>query len=160
MRSKKLSDDYTTTAEVMIDCIKRISSQKTKYHFCLYPTTSLISKKDLVKAFNKVKKQKSDLLLVITEFASNPLRALKLLKKNNLHFYFNKFDKRRTQDLPKLFQDSGSFYIYDTKSLLKNSGKITKKTTYYYLNRYKAIDIDNEIDFKFAELLHKLKKRK
>ena len=36
LRSKKLSDDFTTTAEVLIDCIKKISSEKTEFHFCLY----------------------------------------------------------------------------------------------------------------------------
>ena len=45
LRSKKLANDFATTSEVVVDCIKRISSQTTKYHFCLYPTTTLLFKK-------------------------------------------------------------------------------------------------------------------
>ena len=35
LRSKKLSNDFATTKDVIIDCIKKIGSQKTKYHFCI-----------------------------------------------------------------------------------------------------------------------------
>ena len=57
LRSKKLSDDYTITADVIIDAIKN-SSENCQYHFCIYPTTTLISKFDLLRAFKKIKTQK------------------------------------------------------------------------------------------------------
>ncbi len=159
LRSKKLSDDYTITAEVIIDTIKKISSENCQYHFCIYPTTTLISKVDLLKSFKKIKKQKSDLLLAITEFNKNPLRALQIIKKNNIKFCNKKFVNFRTQDLPKFYEDSGSFYIYNTKSLIKNKGKLTKNSTFYLLNKGKSLDIDNIFDFKIAEYLYKVKKR-
>ena len=156
LRSKKLSDDFTTTSEVLIDCIERISSKKTAFHFCLYPTTTLISKEDLIKAYKKIKKEKANLLIAITDFETSPYRALKV-SNNKIDFYFKKYAKYRTQDLPKLFCDSGSFYIFKTVSLLKDKGKLNNKSTYYYLDRDKAVDIDNIKDFKLAELLFKNK---
>ena len=36
LRSKKLANDYTSTSDVVIDCINKISSQTTEYHFCLH----------------------------------------------------------------------------------------------------------------------------
>ena len=155
LRSKKLSDDNTNTAEVLINAIKKISSEDTKYHFCIYPTTTLISKSDLIKSFKKIKREKSDLLIAITDFDKSPYRALKLIGKKNIKFYFEKFSNCKTQDVPKLFQDSGSFYIHKTDTLIKNRGKLSKKSIYYYLNRYKAVDIDNAINFKFAEFLYR-----
>ena len=156
LRSKKLSDDFTTTSEVLIDFIERISSKKTAFHFCLYPTTTLISKEDLIKAYKKIKKEKANLLIAITDFETSPYRALKV-SNNQIDFYFKKYAKYRTQDLPKLFRDSGSFYIFKTVSLLKDKGKLNNKSTYYYLDRDKAVDIDNIKDFKLAELLFKNK---
>ena len=156
LRSKKLSDDFTTTVEVLKDCIKKISSEKTEFHFCLYPTTTLISKMDLIKAFNKIKKEKANLLITITDFESNPYRALKIIN-NNIKFFFEKYAKYRTQDVPKLYRDSGSFYIFKTNCLLKEKGRLNKKSTYYHLDRNKAVDIDNAKDFKLAELLFKNK---
>ena len=36
IRSKKISDDYTNTLEVVVDSIKKISSENEKYHCCIY----------------------------------------------------------------------------------------------------------------------------
>ena len=156
LRSKKLSDDYTATSDVLIDCIKKIPSTNTEYHFCLYPTTTLISKEDLIKAYKKIKKKKANLLIAITDFETSPYRALKL-SNNKISFYFKKYAKYRTQDIPKLYRDSGSFYIFKTDSLLRDNGKLDNKSTYYHLDRNKAVDIDNIKDFKLAELLFKNK---
>ena len=156
LRSKKLSNDYASTSDVLIDCIKKISSKKTEFHFCLYPTTALISKMDLIKAYKKIKKQKANLLIAITDFESNPHRALKLIN-NRINFNIKKYAKYRTQDLPNLYRDSGSFYNFKTESLIKYKGKLDNNSTFYHLDRNKAVDIDNIEDFKLAELLFKNK---
>jgi len=154
LRSKKLSGDFTSTAEVLIDCINKISSKKTVYHFCLYPTAALISKEDLIRAYKKIKKRKASMLIAITDFETSPYRALKL-SNSKINFYFKKYAKYRTQDIPKLYRDSGSFYIFKTASLLKDKGKLDNKSSYYHLDRNKAVDIDNIKDFKLAEMLFK-----
>ena len=106
-----------------------------------------------------MKKQKSDLLLAISEFNKNPLRALQIVQKNNIKFWNKKFANFRTQDLPKFYEDSGSFYIYNTKALFKNKGKLTKNSTFYLLSKKKSLDIDNIFDFKIAEYLYKVNKK-
>ena len=156
LRSKKLSNDYASTSDVLIDCIKKISSKETKFHFCLYPTTTLISKTDLIKAYKKIKKQKANLLIAITDFEYNPHRALKITN-NRINFNIKKYAKYRTQDLPNLYRDSGSFYIFKTESLIKYKGKLDNNSTFYHLDRSKAVDIDNIEDFKLAEILFKNK---
>ena len=54
IRKKKLADDYTPTFKVLIDCVKTLKSEKTPYHFCIYPTAIFIDKYDLRKAFKKI----------------------------------------------------------------------------------------------------------
>ena len=154
LRSKKLANDFTPLADVLVDCIKRISSQATKYHFCLLPTTTLIVKKDLINSFKKIKKIDFDHLSSVSEYDSSPYRALRFVGKNRIEFNSKKFALTRSQDLPKLCRH-GSFAIYRTKSLLKYDGKLPKKTTYYFIDKYRSIDIDTESDFKFAEFIFK-----
>ena len=155
LRSKKLANDFTPTPDVLIDCIKKISSQATKYHFCLYPTTTLILKKDLINSFKKIKKIDFDHLSSVSEYDASPHRALRFVGKNRIEFNSKKFALTRTQDLPKLCRDSGSFAIHRTKTLLKYNRKLPKKTTYYFIDKYRSIDIDTESDFKFAEFIFK-----
>ena len=159
LRSKKLANDFATTSEVVVDCIKRISSQTTKYHFCLYPTTTLLFKKDLINSFKKIKQNDFDLLIPVLDYNISPYRALKFVGKNRIEYRSKKFSLSRCQDLPRLCHDSGSFYIYKTKNLLKFKNNLPKKTTYYFLDSWRAINIDTESDFKFAEFMFKCMKK-
>ncbi len=159
LRSKKLANDFATTSEVVVDCIKRISSQTTKYHFCLYPTTTLLFKKDLINSFKKMKQNDFDLLIPVLDYNISPYRALKFVGKNRIEYRSKKFSLSRCQDLPRLCHDSGSFYIYKTKNLLKFKNNLPKKTTYYFLDSWRAINIDTESDFKFAEFMFKYMKK-
>ena len=155
LRSKKLANDFTPVPDVLIDCIKKISSQATKYHFCLYPTTTLVLKKDLINSFKKIKKINFDHLSSVSEYDASPYRALRFVGKNRIEFNSKKFALTRSQNLPRLCRDSGSFTIHRTKSLLKYNRKLPKKTTYYFIDKYRCIDIDTESDFKLAEFIFK-----
>ena len=58
----------------------------------------------------------------------------------------------RSQDIPKRYHPNGAIYLQKTDSLHTN------KTFYidakpFLLSPYESVDVDNEIDFKFAELL-------
>ena len=115
LRSKKLANDFTPTLDVLIDCINKISSQNTKYHFCLYPCTTLIYKKDLINSFKKIKKINFDHLSSVSEYDASPYRALRFVGKNRIEFNSKKFARMRTQNIPKLCHDTGSLMLYERK---------------------------------------------
>ncbi len=148
LRDKKLSNDFTPTFKVLIDVVKKIGSQNEKFHFCIYPASILISKNDLKMALLKIKKTKSNYIFPIAEFESNPYRSL-IIKNNYIKFTWPKYQFKRSQDLDSLYYDTGSFYIYDTKALLKISEKelIPKKSTYIILKK-KLIDVNYPKDLK------------
>lgn len=151
LRDKKLSDDFTPTFKVLTDVVKRIGSQKEKFHFCIYPTSILINKYDLKMALLKIKKTKSKYIFPIAEFESNPYRSL-VIKNNFIKFTWPKYQLKRSQDLNSLYYDTGSFYIYETKVLLKITEKqlIPKKSTYIILKK-KLIDVNYPKDLKLLK---------
>tara|TARA_Y200000002_G_C22614719_1_gene635444 strand:- start:286 stop:960 length:675 start_codon:yes stop_codon:yes gene_type:complete len=155
LRSERLSNDFTPTYKVLIDTINKIKTQNYIYHFCIYPTSILINKKDLSKAFKKIKKTKSDFICPIAKFESNPFRSF-IVKKKLLKYTWPQFQSRRSQDLNDLYYDTGSFYIYRTKELLKikNYKILPKKSTFIELNK-KLIDVNYLEDFKKLKNLKK-----
>lgn len=155
LRSKKLSNDYTSTKDVIIDCIKNISSEKIPYHFCIYPTASLLEISDLKKAFKKIKKKNFDSLIATSEFNYSPLRAFRVVNNDTIKFQSKKYLKSRSQDIPRLIHDSGTFYIYKTRSLLKQKKILPKKTTFYMIQRLKSLDINYPEDLQFLKYLQK-----
>ena len=83
-------------------------------------------------------------------------RAFKFIGKKRISFQSNKYIYYRSQDLPRLKHDNGSFYIWKTNALLKYKGKMPKKSTYYIIDRYRSVDINTEQDLKFAAALNKI----
>ena len=154
LRSGKLSNDITPTYKVLIDAIYRLKTQNQPYHFCIYPTSILINKNDLSKAYAKIKKTKMDFIFPVRKFENNPLRSF-IIKKNLLRFAWPKYQSSRSQDLDNFYYDTGSFYIYKTKKLLKikRNNILLKKSTYIELNK-KLIDVNYPKDFeKLKKLL-------
>ncbi|MGB5498805.1 MAG: acylneuraminate cytidylyltransferase family protein [Maribacter sp.] len=63
----------------------------------------------------------------------------------------------RTQDLPPLFEENSSFYIFTRQSFKESGGKrIGAKAQMFEMDKVEAIDIDQIQDFIIAESLYKL----
>ena len=158
IRSKKLSNDFTGTNEVLIDCIYQIRSIDIKYHFCIYPTAPLIESTDLIKAFKIIKSKGFDHLVAMSNYNVSPFVACQKISNSRVKFYWPKFAEKRSQDMPNLLHDTGTFYIHKTKALVKAKGRMPKKTTHYMLDKLKSVDINTMEDFKLAEHLYKYSK--
>ena len=159
IRNKKLADDYTTTYEVLVDVVKKLKL-KEKYIFCLYPTAIFTVIKDLKKAFILIKKKNANLVCPVIKLENRVLRSF-YIKNNYIKYIFPKYKLFRSQDLPEVLSDTGSFYIYNTKALLRINKKniMPKKTAYYLLNSKHTIDINYPKDLRLAiKLFKKLKK--
>jgi len=120
LRAKNISNDRASTLSVIKDTIKKLKLiENYKYICVIYPTAVKVSHEDLFKALKKIEKEKSDMLISVTEFDYPPLRALKINKKKFLEFYWKQYAPKRSQDLPQLIRDAGQFYIYKISSISK-----------------------------------------
>jgi CMP-N-acetylneuraminic acid synthetase len=60
----------------------------------------------------------------------------------------------RTQDLAPIYEENSNLYLFSRDSFGNSGKRIGKRPYLFEMNRYEAIDIDNEEDFKFAEYLY------
>ena len=115
-----------------------------------------------IKAYQKLKRNNYECIIATTNYGFSPFRAFKTIN-NKVSFKWNKFANKRSQDLEELTHDTGSFYLYKTDKLINLRGVLPKKTSYYKINKFRAIDINDFEDLKYAEYLYKfnqLKKKK
>jgi CMP-N,N'-diacetyllegionaminic acid synthase len=59
----------------------------------------------------------------------------------------------RKQDCPTVYEINGAIYIINTASLYKQNTLIFDKTRKYVMDKRSSIDIDDLLDFKFAEFI-------
>ena len=60
----------------------------------------------------------------------------------------------RTQDLPPVFEESSSFYLFDAETLRSTGSRIGARPLMFELDPEEAWDIDEELDFRIAEFIH------
>lgn len=65
----------------------------------------------------------------------------------------------RTQDLPPIFEENSNLYIFSEDSLRKRQNRIGDSPLMFEIDRYEAVDIDEEIDFQWAEFLYQYKEK-
>ena len=58
-----------------------------------------------------------------------------------------------SQDLPKSYIDTGTFYIFKTTELLKERSILPKKIIPYFIDKFKGLDVNDLYDLKIMKLL-------
>jgi N-acylneuraminate cytidylyltransferase len=90
---------------------------------------------------------------------SHPIqRAIEVSVDGKITPFFDIDNSIRTQDFKKAFHDAGMFYTFDVEKLLLKKTLRTENTVAIEIDEHSAHDIDNENDWKLAELKYKLLK--
>ena len=158
LRSDQASDDYTTTAEVLIEVLGCYSEMGIDFQWgcCIYPFTPLLNFTVFESAFKKMNELGRKSIFSVLEY-SHPLeRAIALSSKQNLILTPQNLSLR-TQDAKKYFHDAGQFYWFEIKNFLNKKQLILPESSIYKLDPLEAQDLDTEIDWKLMELKYQYK---
>ena len=60
----------------------------------------------------------------------------------------------RTQDLPPIYEENSNLYIFSECGLKKRGNRIGERPLMFEIDQCEAVDIDEEIDFQWAEFLY------
>lgn len=154
MRSAVTASDYATTADVLKEVIEKYKEYGCEFDnfCCIYATAPMIQPKDIVSAFNRLSSSTFTVVYPVVAFSYPIWRCLDLEEDGSMKRHWPEFENSRSQDLPKEYHDTGTFYWYKTKEWLSgdlNVGGIEVDETTIQ-------DIDTETDWKLAEMKHKL----
>jgi N-acylneuraminate cytidylyltransferase len=158
-RSKKNSDDFSGTAEVIEEVLLNYTQIGLKFDHvcCIYPTAPFVNSEKINNAMNLLSSTDTDCVLPIVRYSYPVQRSLKIengyAKMNSPENYFS-----RSQDLEPTFHDCGQFYCMKVKSILSQKKLFTKKMIGIEVSELEMQDIDNEVDWKLAELKYKFVK--
>ncbi len=157
LRSKENSDDFSTTSDVLKEVLaeyKKIG-KSFEHACCLYPTAVFANEEKLKQAAKYFIESNADSLIPVVQFSFPIQRALKI-EDNLLKFFWPENVAKRSQDLEKSFHDSGQFYFFKTNIFELKKDLFNSKTIPFELKESEVQDIDNEEDFKIAEIKYKI----
>lgn len=153
VRSSKLSDDHTTTIDVIADAIFNLKEESNKFDLvcCIYPVTPLLNHSRLKEAREQLIGGNWDFVFGAIQFESPIERAFYKNSSGEIVFRDHKFLETRTQDLPISYHDSGQFYFGRMSAWISKSTVLGANSTFIQLDKHEVIDIDTEEDWSLAE---------
>ena len=136
--------------------IKHVFENYEKFEgfISLPPTAPLRSTEDILKCLDKLN-DNADLIVSVTESKRHPAFNMVKVSNNGLLTLVeeqkNKFIRR--QDVPKIYDLTTVAYASTANHILNSNSIWAGRVKAVEIPFERAIDIDNEIDFKFAKFL-------
>lgn len=157
LRSEKNSNDFAGTAEVLEEVIHSyIDLGKEFDYLCgIYPTAPFVTPEKLKSGMDLLIATGADCVLPVVRFSYPIQRSLKMDGERVLMFWPENYTAR-SQDLTPAFHDAGQFYCMKTDSLLKQKKLFAEDTRPLIMSDLEVQDIDNEEDWKIAELKYSI----
>lgn len=161
LRSAKASDDYSTTAEVLMEVLNEYQQRGVAFEYgcCIYPTAPFVSAKKLADAFTVLKANNADSVIPVTAFSFPIWRSFKM-EDGKVSYNWPENATRRSQDLPKSFHDCGQFYFFNTEQFRATQSLVTANTFAIEMPESEVQDIDTEEDWKIAEIKYSFYQQK
>ncbi|NQX82225.1 MAG: pseudaminic acid cytidylyltransferase [Flavobacteriaceae bacterium] len=158
MRSDKNSDDYSGTFDVIKEVLESYKEKGIKFDqaCCIYPTAPFVTSDKLIEAYNVLNSSDIDSVFPVMGFGYPIQRGLIVDESNKIKMREPQYFSSRSQDLEPVFHDAGQFYFFDINKVLKENTLWTKNTGFIEINEIEGQDIDNETDWKLAEMKYKL----
>ncbi len=154
MRSAETASDFATTADVLREVLAKYKElgQEFDNFCCFYATAPLVQSSDVVSAFERLQNSDFTMVYPVVQFSYPIWRCLDLEEDGTMTRHWPEYENSRSQDLPKEYHDTGTFYWYKTKEWL--AGNI--KTGGIEVSETTIQDIDTETDWKLAEMKYRI----
>lgn len=153
LRSEKNSDDYSTTYDVVEEVLLAYKKLGIAFEYgcCIYPTAPFVNSEKLIKGYDLLKSSTATSLIPVTEFGFPIQRSMKI-EEDQLKMNWPEHMHTRSQDLQKSYHDCGQFYFFNTDAILEQKKIYTDKSIPMVIPSTEVQDIDNEVDWKLAEI--------
>ena len=161
MRSAETSNDYATTADVLMEVLEKYKERGIRYEnaCCIYPTAPFVTGNKLRQAMDMLVNEKKDSVIPVVPFSFPPLRGM-VINDGKLEYKWQEYAMKRSQDLEEIYHDCGQFYAFRVESFEKEKKLVTDNTAGMIISELEVQDIDNETDWELAEMKYRLLKEK
>ncbi len=157
MRSDANSGDFATTADVILEVLEAYGKEGRMFDnaCCIYPSAPFSTAAKLKEAYSTLTEKNADTVFPVMPFSFPVQRAVKL-EDGRISFMHPEYALSRSQDLEQAYHDAGQFYFFNAARLAETKKLVTDNTSAIIISELEAQDIDNETDWKLAEIKYQL----
>ena len=156
-RSSKNSNDYSTTADVVVEVLNDYQKLGKSFNncCCIYPTAPFITPTKLINSYDLLLQKNALSIIPICAFSFPILRSFGM-ENNEIFYNYPEHERSRSQDLPKSYHDCGQFYFFNVLKFLEHKSLVGKETYGIEVPELEFQDIDTLDDWKIAEFKYRI----
>lgn len=157
IRPKSLSSDISSTVDVIRHAVEFYERREKNFDYIvlLQPTSPLRTATHVTKAIELLKVKGADAVVSVCEVEHSPLWSNTLPASGSLKLFIkDEVKNKRSQDLEPYYRLNGAIYLIKTSSFIEHNTLFLKENAFaYIMEPSESVDIDNQIDFSFAEFM-------
>lgn len=155
IRPAEISDDFSTTMDVMQHAIKYCTEQGYEPNLvcCIYATAPFLLPEYLQQGAEEFKDDTIEYAFSATSFPFPIQRAIKLTDTGRVNMFYREYADTRSQDLTEAYHDAGQFYWGNASAFSQGKAIFAEHSKAVLLPRKRVQDIDTPEDWELAEAL-------
>ena len=159
MRSEKTSNDYADTTDVLHEVIEKYKERGVFFQefCCIYPTAPFVTSEKLRESYKLLQEEDVYNVIPMVAFSYPPQKGM-IADGKYVKAAYPDLMLKRSQDLPPIYHDCGQFYWIKTKEYEENDDLLSNHTKPFFVSELEVQDIDNESDWKLAEIKYRYMK--
>ena len=156
MRPDTLAGDGVGTIDVLLHAVRWLEEEDS-YPFdllvLLHATAPLRTPQDVDECIDLLIAEKADSVFSVVEAHSNPYFNMVELDERGIPHLAKEGSFLSRQDSPPVYALNSSVYVWPRDTLVESRGVILPNSRVYVMPRERSVDIDEELDFRIAEML-------
>lgn len=155
LRSTVTAGDTASSWDMVEEVLQGYERIGQKFDtFCLLqPTSPLRASEDIKAAYALYHAKNASAVISLCEL-EHPLSWCGMLGENgSLDGFIKREQGKRRQTQEKYYRLNGAIYIVSTSEFRKDTFLYRENSYAYIMSREQSVDIDTELDFRFAEFL-------
>lgn len=157
IRPTNLANDSAKGIDVVLHAVKYLQSNKQYFDILvlLQPTSPLRTNVDIDCSIEYLTENPfRKAVISVCKVDHNPLWSNTLPDDLNMkNFIRENVKNKNRQDLPQYYRLNGAIFCAYLDYIIEKKSFISENTFAYIMPRNRSIDIDDEIDFKLAEII-------
>lgn len=145
-RPERLRGDRVEMNDVILHDVRRTEADRYLQTHCTNPLLRPETVSEAVAAFEE---RDCDSLFSVT-----PMQT-RLWDADGDPINHERDELKRTQDLPPVYEENSNVYLFTEASVERRGNRIGDDPEMFAMEAWEAMDIDEMIDFRIAEMLHR-----
>lgn len=157
LRPDELATDKAEMIDVILHVLESLKEDGFSYDsvMLLQPTSPLRTALDIDSVIELLNKKGAKAVVSVCEAEHHPYWSNTLPPDGCMKDFLARDARKNRQELPIVYRLNGAIFFAHTDYLKAHGEFIGDETYAYIMPRERSVDIDSELDFRFAELLMK-----